>query len=159
MEKFDVCVIGAGPSGYAAAMRALDLGLKVLIIEKAKVGGAGLYDGALSSKTLWELSKDVFMARKRVNKYSVCKDFMVDFGKIKLELKGAIEERKNQLEGHLESLKEEGATPMACSGRCDQPVPVLKGHETYVGLASESLERRPSPLPCLLYTSPSPRDA
>ena len=108
MEKFDVCVIGAGPSGYAAAMRALDLGLKVLIIEKAKVGGAGLYDGALSSKTLWELSKDVFMARKRVNKYSVCKDFMVDFGKIKLELKGAIEERKNQLEGHLESLKEEG---------------------------------------------------
>ena len=108
MEKFDVCIIGAGPSGYAAAMRALDFELKVLIVEKDKIGGAGLYDGALSSKTLWELSKDVFMARKRVHKFSICKDFMVDFDKIKLELKGAIEERKEQLEGHLSELKKEG---------------------------------------------------
>ena len=36
MEKFDICIIGAGPSGYAAAMRALDVGLKVLLIEKNK---------------------------------------------------------------------------------------------------------------------------
>lgn len=108
MEKFDVCIIGAGPSGYAAAMRALDVGLKVLLIEKSKIGGAGLYNGALSSKTLWELSKDVFMARKRVNKYSVCKDFFVDFDKIKIELKGAVQERKNQLEEHIEALKTGG---------------------------------------------------
>lgn len=107
MEQYDICIIGAGPSGYAAAMRALDFGLKVLLIERNKIGGAGLYNGALSSKTLWELSKDVFMARKRVNKYSVCKDFMVDFAKIKLELKGAIEERKNQLEGHIDLLQKE----------------------------------------------------
>jgi len=108
MEKYDICIIGAGPSGYAAAMRALDLGLKVLIVEKDKIGGAGLYNGALSSKTLWELSKDIFMARKRVNKYSVCKDFMIDFDKVKLELHAAVEERKNQLEGHLDILKSEG---------------------------------------------------
>ena len=108
MEKFDICIIGAGPSGYAAAMRALDVGLKVLLIEKNKIGGAGLYDGALSSKTLWELSKDVFMARKRVHKYSVYKDFLVNFDKVKRELHDAIEERKNQLEGHLIELKSEG---------------------------------------------------
>lgn len=108
MEKYDVCVIGAGPSGYAAAMRALDLELKVLLVEKDKVGGAGLYNGALSSKTLWELSKDIFMARKRVNKYSVCKDFMIDFDKVKQQLHQAVEERKNQLEGHLEVLNKEG---------------------------------------------------
>ena len=108
MEKYDVCIIGAGPAGYAAAMRGLDLGLKVLLVEKSKIGGAGLYNGALSSKTLWELSKDVHMARKRVQKYSVCKDFLVDFDKIKLELKAATEERKYQLESHLEKLKVEG---------------------------------------------------
>ena len=34
MEKFDLCVIGAGPSGYAAAMRAVDFKKKVLLIEK-----------------------------------------------------------------------------------------------------------------------------
>ena len=55
---FDVCVIGAGPSGIAAAMRAVDLGKRVLIIEKNKVGGAGVFNGALSSKTLWELSEN-----------------------------------------------------------------------------------------------------
>lgn len=108
MEKFDVCIIGAGPAGYAAAMRGLDVGFKVLLVEKNKIGGAGLYDGALSSKTLWELSKDIFMARKRVQKYSVCKDFLVDYDKVKLELKAATEERKFQLENHLERLKEEG---------------------------------------------------
>jgi NADH-quinone oxidoreductase subunit F len=45
----------------------------------------------------------------------------------------------------LESL--DGATPMPCSGRCDQPVPVLRGHDTLVGTSAEGLELRPSPLP------------
>ncbi len=40
-----------------------------------------------------------------------------------------------------------GATPMPCSGRCDDPVPVLQGHDTLVGLSARTLERRPSPLP------------
>ena len=57
MEKYDLCIIGAGPSGYAAAMRAVDFGKKTVLIEKDKVGGAGLYNGALSSKTMWELSQ------------------------------------------------------------------------------------------------------
>ena len=49
MDKYDLCIIGAGPSGYAAAMRAVDFGKKTVLIEKDKVGGAGLYNGALSS--------------------------------------------------------------------------------------------------------------
>lgn len=47
----------------------------------------------------------------------------------------------------LESLRSEGATGMACSGRCDQTVPVLKGHQTFVGKSADSLEPAPSPLP------------
>jgi NADH-quinone oxidoreductase subunit F len=47
----------------------------------------------------------------------------------------------------LESLRAEGATGMACSGRCDQTVPVIKGHETFVGKTADSLEQLPSPLP------------
>jgi NADH-quinone oxidoreductase subunit F len=41
----------------------------------------------------------------------------------------------------------EGATPMPCSGRCDDPIPVLQGHDTLVGLSADTLESRPSPLP------------
>ena len=55
MDRYDLCVLGGGPSGYAAAMRAVDFGKKVLLIEKDKLGGAGIYDGALSSKTFWEI--------------------------------------------------------------------------------------------------------
>ena len=47
IEKYDLVVIGGGPSGYAGAMRAVDFGKKVLIVEKDKIGGAGIYNGAL----------------------------------------------------------------------------------------------------------------
>ena len=59
MEKYDLIVIGGGPAGYAGAMRAIDFGKKVCLIEKSRVGGAAVYNGALSSKTLWELSTRV----------------------------------------------------------------------------------------------------
>ena len=59
MEKYDLVIIGGGPAGYAAAMRGIDYGKKVCLIEKNKVGGAGVYNGALSSKTLWEIANRV----------------------------------------------------------------------------------------------------
>ena len=58
MEKFDVIIIGGGPSGYASTMRAIDLGKSVCLIEKDKLGGAGSNKGALASKTMWEHAKD-----------------------------------------------------------------------------------------------------
>jgi len=63
MEKFDIAVIGGGPSGYAATMRALDLNKKVILVEQSVIGGAGLHNGALSSKPLWELSKSVYQMK------------------------------------------------------------------------------------------------
>lgn len=59
MEKYDLIVIGGGPAGYAAAMRGIDFGKKVCLIECDKVGGAGVYNGTLSSKTLWEIANKV----------------------------------------------------------------------------------------------------
>jgi len=58
IEKFDVCVIGCGPAGFAAVSRAWDFNKNACVIEKARVGGAGIHDGALSSKTMWELAED-----------------------------------------------------------------------------------------------------
>ena len=66
MEHYDLCVIGGGPAGYAAAMRALDLGLRTVLIEKERIGGTGIYNGALTSKTLWELSQRVTSANEVV---------------------------------------------------------------------------------------------
>ena len=47
----------------------------------------------------------------------------------------------------LEAMRKDGATPMACAGRCDQPIPVLTGHRVGVGAAPDVLDDGPSPLP------------
>ena len=52
-EAFDVTVIGAGPGGYVAAIRAAQVGLKTAIIEKDKdLGGTCLLRGCIPTKEL-----------------------------------------------------------------------------------------------------------
>ena len=57
MEHFDLIVLGAGPAGYLAAERAGQSGLKVLLIEKAKIGGICLNEGCIPSTTLLHSAK------------------------------------------------------------------------------------------------------
>ena len=52
METFDVVVIGAGPGGYPAAIRAAQLGARVAIVEKEKLGGTCLNWGCIPTKAL-----------------------------------------------------------------------------------------------------------
>ncbi|MEL7627196.1 MAG: dihydrolipoyl dehydrogenase [Anaerolineaceae bacterium] len=52
MKQFDVVVIGAGPGGYVAAIRASQLGLKTAIIDKKWLGGVCLNEGCIPSKAL-----------------------------------------------------------------------------------------------------------
>ena len=47
----------------------------------------------------------------------------------------------------LEALEVDGAIPMPCAGRCDDFVPVLKGHQVLIGTSPDALEAKPSPLP------------
>ncbi len=51
-KKFDVVVIGAGPGGYVAAIRASQLGKKVAIIEREKLGGVCLNKGCIPTKAV-----------------------------------------------------------------------------------------------------------
>ena len=54
-EKFDLIVIGAGPGGYVAAIRAAELGMKTACIERdARPGGVCLNVGCIPSKALLE---------------------------------------------------------------------------------------------------------
>jgi dihydrolipoamide dehydrogenase len=56
--KYDVVVIGSGPGGYVAAIRAAQLGLKTAIIEKyATLGGTCLNVGCIPSKALLHSSE------------------------------------------------------------------------------------------------------
>lgn len=63
LPHFDVCVIGGGPAGTTAALRAVDYKKKVCLIEKDRIGGADLWNGALQSKTMWEMAKFISSVR------------------------------------------------------------------------------------------------
>jgi dihydrolipoamide dehydrogenase len=103
-EEYDVCIIGGGPAGYAAAMRALDFDKKVLLIEKNKLGGAGLYDGALASKSMWEVSEKIRSAREIAGQENILKD--ISFQSVMETVNAAIAERKFQLTLHIQLLRE-----------------------------------------------------
>jgi len=98
-EHYDLIIIGGGPTGYAGAMRALDFKKKVLLIEKKHIGGAGVYDGVLTSKTLWEISQKISSIREMIP------DYEVDFEYINKTVKEAIFERKTQMTVHLQLLQ------------------------------------------------------
>ena len=51
-ERFDLAVIGGGPGGYVAAIRAAQLGLKVALVEKEQLGGVCLNRGCIPTKAL-----------------------------------------------------------------------------------------------------------
>lgn len=55
--KYDIIIVGAGPAGYVAAIRAGQLGLKVALVEKSAVGGMCLNWGCIPSKALIESAK------------------------------------------------------------------------------------------------------
>ena len=103
MERFDLVVIGAGPSGYAAAMRALDFKKKVMLIERGKVGGAGVTNGALSSKTWWELSREASAFRKSLKRHNIPIPAF-SYREIQSEVHKAVSDRREMLEEHMREL-------------------------------------------------------
>jgi dihydrolipoamide dehydrogenase len=84
MEKFDVVIIGSGPGGYVAAIRAGQLGLKTAIIEKDKdLGGTCLNIGCIPSKALLTSSDHFVFAKKEAAKHGIMIDnVQVDLSKM-----------------------------------------------------------------------------
>src|SRR5213594_646339 len=84
MEKFDVVIIGSGPGGYVAAIRAGQLGLKTAIVEKDKeLGGTCLNVGCIPSKALLTSTDHFMFAKKEAEKHGiVIENARVDLNKM-----------------------------------------------------------------------------
>ena len=99
-NTFDVVVIGAGPGGYVAAIRAAQLGLKTAIVEREHMGGICLNWGCIPTKALLR-SADVFHLMHRA------KDFGLSAEKIGFDLDAVVKRSRgvskqlNQGIGHL----------------------------------------------------------
>ena len=67
MRTFDVAVLGAGPGGYIAAIRASQLGKKVAIIEEDKLGGVCLNRGCIPTKALLKSAQSVHELKELIS--------------------------------------------------------------------------------------------
>jgi len=99
METFDVVVIGAGPGGYPAAIRAAQLGASVAIVEKEQLGGTCLNWGCIPTKALIAAA-DTFARIKHAEAFGItvkgaAVDYAVMIGhknKVVTQLKGGIKQ-------------------------------------------------------------------
>lgn len=91
-QEFDLVVLGGGTGGYVAAIRASQLGMKVAIVEKEKLGGTCLHRGCIPSKALLR-SAEVYATLKESDKFGVLAgEVGYDFSKIQDRKQGIIEQ-------------------------------------------------------------------
>jgi dihydrolipoamide dehydrogenase len=80
--KYDIAVIGAGPGGYTAAIRAAQLGKKVVLIEKGELGGTCLNWGCIPTKCI-QYSTKLYSKIKKSSYFGInTENVSLDYGKI-----------------------------------------------------------------------------
>ncbi|HEX8324221.1 MAG TPA: dihydrolipoyl dehydrogenase [Tepidisphaeraceae bacterium] len=89
-QTFDVIVIGAGPGGYVAAIRAAQLGLKTACVEREFLGGTCLNIGCIPSKALLDSSERYYTLKNGLDKHGI------GVGNVTLDL-GKMLARKNDV--------------------------------------------------------------
>lgn len=161
-DKYDVVVIGAGPGGYVAAIRAAQLGLKTACVEKwlnkeekPTYGGTCLNVGCIPSKALLEAS----------HKYEESKHDFADLGievsDVKIDVKKMIA-RKDKIVGNLTQgigglFKANGVTPLHGTGKVlggkkvevtghDGSTQVVEAENIIIASGSVPVEIPPTPL-------------
>src|SRR5205823_8787221 len=69
--NFDLIVVGAGPGGYTAAIRAAQLGMRVACVEREFLGGTCLNIGCIPSKALLDSSQRFDEARRSLSRHGI----------------------------------------------------------------------------------------
>lgn len=81
-NEYDLVILGGGPGGYVAAIRATQLGLKTALVEASKLGGTCLHKGCIPSKSLLR-SAEVYSTVMKSNEYGLkVENVEIDFPKV-----------------------------------------------------------------------------
>ncbi|TFD01474.1 dihydrolipoyl dehydrogenase [Cryobacterium sinapicolor] len=129
-QKFDLVVLGGGSGGYAAALRAVQLGLTVGLIEKDKLGGTCLHLGCIPTKALLH-SAEVADVSREAAKYGVKTQFEgIDMPAVNVFRKNIVASKYKGLQGLIKS---RGITVIEGEGRLISPNTVRVGADTIVG--------------------------
>lgn len=156
--KHDLVIVGAGPAGYVAAIRAAQLGLNVACVEEVEaLGGTCLRIGCIPSKALLESSERFFEARERFSGHGI------QFSELRLDL-AAMLRRKDQVVTTLTRgvdalFRKNKITRYAGHGRLNGPGQVLvEGNKEPVTLEAKwvllATGSRPAILPGIKLNPP-----
>jgi len=117
-ERFDLIVIGSGPGGYVAAVRAAQLGMKVACIEKkTRLGGVCLNVGCIPSKALLDSSEYYHLAREHFSEHGI------EAGQITLDLAAMMARKERVVKELTDSVRQ-----------------LLEGHKIRIVTAAARLE-------------------
>ena len=105
--KYDFAVIGAGPAGYVAAKKAASVGLKVVMVEKKKLGGVCLNEGCVPSKTLLQAAKTYHHAKHGSIFGVEAGSLSFDFGKAHAHKNSVMDRMRDGIAGLMKKNKVE----------------------------------------------------
>ncbi|MEO7259877.1 MAG: dihydrolipoyl dehydrogenase, partial [Jatrophihabitantaceae bacterium] len=129
-SNVDVVILGGGSGGYAAALRAAELGKSVVLIEKDKVGGTCLHRGCIPTKALLHAGEVADSARES-SQFGVNASFEgIDMAGVHKYKDGVVSKNWKGLQGLIRS---RGITIVEGEGRLTGPKQVSVGDQTYTG--------------------------
>ncbi|MGN7859486.1 dihydrolipoyl dehydrogenase [Microbacterium sp. 22303] len=129
-HAFDIVILGGGSGGYAAALRAAELGKSVALIEKDKVGGTCLHRGCIPTKALLH-SAEIAENVRDAAKYGVGASFDgIDPAGVRSYREGIVAKKYKGLEGLI---KARGITVVGGEGVLRPDRTIAVGDDVYTG--------------------------
>ncbi|MGD9605984.1 MAG: dihydrolipoyl dehydrogenase, partial [Leucobacter sp.] len=129
-QQFDIVVLGGGSAGYAAALRATQLGFSAAVIEKDKLGGTCLHRGCVPTKALLHSAEIADVAREGAA-------YGIQSSVAGIDMAGVNGFRENLVAGKFKGLqgllKANGITVIEGEGRLVSPTTVQVGDDSIVG--------------------------
>lgn len=129
-QQFDIVVLGGGSAGYAAALRATQLGFSAAVIEKDKLGGTCLHRGCVPTKALLHSAEIADVAREGAA-------YGIQSSVAGIDMAGVNGFRENLVAGKFKGLqgllKANGITVIEGEGRLVSPTTVQVGEDSIVG--------------------------
>lgn len=129
-QEFDILVLGGGSGGYAAALRAVQFGLSVGLVEKGKLGGTCLHNGCIPTKALLHAAELADHARDSA-KYGINVSLeSIDINAVNAYKDGVIAGKFKGLTGLIKS---KGITVIEGEGRLTAPDTITVNGAAYKG--------------------------
>ncbi|RGE19629.1 dihydrolipoyl dehydrogenase [Leucobacter sp. wl10] len=129
-QQFDIVVLGGGSAGYAAAIRATQLGFSAAVVEKDKLGGTCLHRGCVPTKALLHAAEIADVAREGETYGILSSVAGVDAARVNAYRENLVAGKYKGLQGLL---KANGVAVIAGEGKLVSPTTVQVGEDRLIG--------------------------